>query len=647
MTVISVSELALRFGVETVFENLSFSLNENDHLGIVGVNGCGKTSLLKLICGTYTPDAGQIYLSGNVSMGMVAQNEAFDEKEEKKSALALMYDAFPELQKAEKKLSELLTLLMQKGLSEETHLRYLNEYNECNSRYVAEGGLEYQARCASILKRMGYDEEAMARPVSELSGGQRTRLFLAKQLCREPDILLLDEPTNHLDMETLTWLESFLASYKKCLLVISHDRYFLDRVTGKTLMIENQRGRFFTGGYSEAVRKRDEENRVNEKHYKEQEKEIARQEAYIAQQRQFNRERNIIAAESRLKLLSKMERVERPKEAPRPIHMKFTRQFESGNDVLEVRNLAVGYNGQSVISDLNFSLKKGERAFIIGPNGCGKSTFIKTLIGKLPPVSGTPTVGYNVQVGYYDQENQNLTDANRVIDELWNAYPQKKENEIRNTLAAFRFVGEDVYKKVAVLSGGERARLTLAKLILSHMNLLVLDEPTNHLDIDSKEALESALSEFDGTILAVSHDRYFIDKLATRILAFRPGESFAGSLLDYPIGQPGRGYRDFSEYKARREAEREVKSATVQETLVSAGKEQYRQNKKELADARREQKRRERLAAESETLEKELTAIDKELYGPAASDYVRAAELQRLKDEKEERLMAIYEEIGV
>ena len=641
MTIISLSNLGLSFGTDEIFKNISFSLNENDKLGIVGINGSGKTSLMKVILGEYEASEGEVYISKGTSVGSLSQNGAF-ECSDADTPIEIMYASRPEIIELEEKLATLSARLSES----DGDVRLLNAYNDVNAKFVELGGLEYRTRCASILKRMGYDEEMMNMPVGNLSGGQRTRLALSRQLCREPDILLLDEPTNHLDVETLTWLEGFLASYKKCVIVISHDRYFLDRVTNKTLIIEHRRAKLYNGGYTAAQKKREEEKRVEEKHYKEQQKEIARQEAYIAQQRQFNRERNIIAAESRLKLLAKMDKIERPKEAPKPIHLKFKQNFRSGNDVMEAKSLSIGYNDVPIVKDLNFLIKRGDRVFVAGPNGCGKSTLIKTLIDAIPSVSGGFAVGYNVEIGYYDQENQNLTETNTVLDELWNAYPEINEGVIRSTLAAFRFLGEDVFKRVSVLSGGERARLTLAKLILSKMNLLILDEPSNHLDIDSKEALEGALSEFDGTVITVSHDRYFIDKLATRIIALKPGAAF-GEFLDYTVSRVGEGYTEFVEYKTARELERNAGATESAPITASAGKEDYLRAKKELADSRREQKRIERMKKEAEVLEAELESISAELFGDAASDYVRAAELEALREEKETRLLEIYEEIGV
>lgn len=642
MTVISVKDVSLSFGATPLLESVSFSLEEGDRLGIIGVNGSGKTSLFRLITREYTPDSGEIYISKDKTVGLLTQDAAFAISDENgDSALGQMYSAHPELLRAESRLAELESALA--STTDPEALEILSrEYTSLHEKFIADGGLHFRARCQSVLEKMGFDAESFNRPLATLSGGQRTRLALCRELSREPDILLLDEPTNHLDIETLGWLENYLSSYRKCVIIISHDRYFLDRVTNKTLAIEHRRAKLYFGNYSRSMEQREFDRRVYEKHYREQQREIARQEAYIAQQRAWNRERNIIAAESRQKLLDKMEKLERPKEAPKPVKIKFTKAFSSGNDVLTAENLTGGYSGKVLFSDVNFLIKKGERVFITGPNGCGKSTLIKMIVGMLEPLAGRIEAGYNVEVGYYDQENQNLTDENTVLDELWNAYPTLPELTIRNTLAQFRFTGEEVYKQVAVLSGGERARLTLAKLILSKMNLLVLDEPTNHLDIDSREALETALADFDGTLLTVSHDRYFINKLATRILDFTPAAGGA-NLLDFKISKPGEGY---TELQREKEAAHEVSSAqTDSNSAMSKNKEQYLKNKKSLSEARREATRRERLKKEAEKLEEELKAIEDELYGEAATDYIRVAELDTRKTEVEDRLLEIYEEL--
>lgn len=646
MIALSVESLGFSVGTKIILENVSFSLEEGDKLGIIGVNGSGKSTLFKLITGEYEADGGSIYISKDKTVGVLTQDGAFEESEMcGESVLEQMYAAFPELIRMEKRLSELETALKNSDASSSHALSA--EYSELYRRYSAEGGLEFRARASSILKKMGFDDADMAKPFSALSGGQRTRLALSRQLCREPDILLLDEPTNHLDMETLLWLENFLVSYKKNVLVISHDRYFLDRVTNKTLLVENHHAKLYRGGYTESMEQRRIDREIAEKHYQNQQKEIARQMAYIEQQRAWNRERNIIAAESRQKALDRMVKLEKPENEPKNIRMTFTKGAESGNEVLSVKSLSMAFGEKKLFSDISFLIKKKERVFIVGANGCGKSTLIKILLGKIAAASGRIELGYNVEIGYYDQENQNLTPTNTVLDELWNAYPALKETEVRNTLALFRFTGEDVEKSVSVLSGGERARLTLAKLILSHMNLLILDEPTNHLDIGSREALESALEAYDGTVLIVSHDRYFIGKLATRVIELCPGDWNGSDIIDYQVTHIGDGY---SEYKAYRDARAERLGGDAErdeKAKVSAEREEYLKAKQSQADLRRKQKRLERMKAEAEKLEEELEKVEAELYGDAASDYVRAGILDARKTEIEERLLEIYEETGL
>lgn len=639
MIIFSATDLSLSFGTVPILEKVSFALEEGDKLGIIGVNGCGKSSLFRLILGEQEPTEGSVYFSKDKTIGILTQDGAFDAQNESQSVLERMYQAFPHLLSAEKRLHELET-----RLKTENDTQTIEQYTSLHEKYVRDGGLEFRGRCASILQKLGFDEAAMKQAVSTLSGGQRTRLALAVELSREPDILMLDEPTNHLDIETLAWLESFLIAYPKCVMIISHDRYFLDRVTNKTLAIEHHHAKLYKGGYSQTIKQREIDREIAERHWKNQQNEIKRQEAYIAQQRAWNRERNIIAAESRQKMLDKMEKLERPQDAPKAIRMQFSEASASGNDVLEVRKLSMRYPERPLFDDLSFLVKRGERVLIIGPNGCGKSTLIKILLGQIPPYSGVIEHGYHVEIGYYDQENQNLDESNTVLDELWNAYPTKTETEIRNTLAMFRFVGEDVFKLVSVLSGGERARLTMAKLILSKMNLLILDEPTNHLDIDSREALEGALSQFNGTIITVSHDRYLIDKLATRILELKPGAAFTGDLLDYQISRIGEGYTEFKEYKSAREAERQITAYTAEKfQQANSNKEQYLKNKQLAAEARKKKSQIERAKKECAEIEAELEAIEEELFGSAAADYVRAAELDKRKEELEEKLLELYE----
>ena len=647
MIAINASELTLRFGTTCVLEKVSFSLDESDKLGIIGSNGSGKTSLLKIITGEYDATEGEVYISKGKTVGILSQYGAFDDADDDGgTAIEHMIAAFPELVSMEQRLSLLEALLGDE--SDPRHSSYTAEYSDLHARFIADGGLEFRSRSRSILLKLGFDEDAINRPVKLLSGGQRTRLALAVELAREPDILMLDEPTNHLDIETLGWLENYLVQYKKCVMIISHDRYFLDRVTNKTLSIEHHRAKLYNGNYTKSMEQRRVDREIYEKHYRDQQKEIAHHEAYIAQQKRWNRERNIVAAESRQKLLDKMEKLDAPESEERAIRLKFTSAIPSGNDVLTTKKLSMSFGQNKLFDSLDFLVKRGDRLFITGPNGCGKSTLIKLIMGRLAAASGKIEMGYNVEIGYYDQENQNLDESKTVIDELWDAYPDLTEHKIRSTLAWFKFFGDDVFKKVSVLSGGERARLTLSKLILSHMNLLVLDEPTNHLDIDSKEALEAALEQFDGTIIAVSHDRYFIEKLATRIIRLKPEQYADGDMFDYSVVNRGRAYTEFCEFTAAR-LQRMERGGTPVASQASGmassdAKEQYLKSKQELAEARKAARRRERLNEQMQLLEAELESIDLRM-SEAATDYVKLAELDSRKTEIEDKLMEIYEEL--
>lgn len=641
MITLSVNSLSLGIGIKEILTDISFSVEEGDRLGIVGVNGSGKSTLLRLLCGKLSPDSGEIYIAKDRTVGMMEQNDAFDTAVRDDTVLSHMYGAVPELCRLEAKLAELETALQ--SADEDTAARVCGEFTRTNERFISAGGLEYKSRCRSLLRGLGFEDSMLEMKVGSLSGGQRTRLELARLLFREPDILMLDEPTNHLDTKTMIWLEGHLSAYKKTLIVVSHDRYFLDKVTNKTLDIEHHHAALYKCAYTEFVKRKEEKRKSDMKRWELQQKEIARLEAYIEQQRRWNRERNIIAAESREKAIERMEKVERPKDAPKAISFSFGAAGESGNDVLSVKNLSMSFGEKQVFSNVSFEVKKREHLFIAGSNGCGKSTLLKILLGKLCQTGGKAEFGYNVHIGYYDQENQQLDEHKTVLDELWDAYPAATQTQIRSTLAAFMFRGDDILKEVSVLSGGERARLTLAKLIMSKMNVLILDEPTNHLDIPSREALEAALAEFDGTIIAVSHDRYFTRRLATRIIC-----------LDAPFAS----YTDFDDYEMSLEGKKPDGTAAKDGTSPAAaasggipavqsaagGKEAYLQRKADASQRRREAAYRRKVEAEIAGLEAELANITDELFGDAATDYVRAGELDDRRITVEDRLMQLYEE---
>ena len=642
MYIVSAGNLSVSFGTDRILEKVSFALEENARLGVIGANGCGKSTLFRLLAGKLEPSLGTLTFSKGATVGLLEQDEAFEKADESRTVSEQMLRAFSALLDLEAELSALQARM------EAGDKTAVASYSSLHERYLEEGGLTFRSRSVSILEKLGFDASAREQTVGSLSGGQRTRLALAIELSKQPDLLLLDEPTNHLDIETLSWLESFLLSYPKAFAVISHDRYFLDRVTTKTLSIENGQAKLYNGGYTKSMEQRKIDREIAERHWKNQQKEIARQEAYIAQQRAWNRERNIVAAESRQKLLDKMERLEKPKEDPRGVRMKFTESLASGGDIWEARDLSFGYGDRpALFSHLRFQVKRGERVFLIGPNGCGKSTLVKLLLGKLSPRQGVLETGYHLEIGYYDQENRNLTGTSTVLDELHDAYPTKTETELRNILALFCFRGDSVFRTVSVLSGGERTRLSLAKLMLSGSNVLLLDEPTNHLDMDSREALEAALEAYEGTVLIVTHDRYFAEKCATRILWMKPGAPFAGDLLDFRVNAVGHGYTELTAYREARLAETAIEKAEKEAPTAapSTQKEQYLQAKAAAALERRQKARREKLNAECQALEAELAEVEATLYGEEGTDYQKVIELDARREEIEARLLEIYEEL--
>lgn len=624
MIAISCDNLSLSFGVETVLDGVSFSLNEGDKLGIVGVNGAGKTSLFRIISGEYTADSGSVFISKDKTIGVLGQDLDITGDntliEEMLLTFRMLLDAEIELEELNRRIEA-----GEVSLAE----RYASAYDAFSSN----GGYEFRGRCRGMLISLGFGEEFHKLKISSLSGGQKTRVALARLLLREPDILMLDEPTNHLDMDTLFWLEEYLKNYRKTVLVISHDRYFLDIVTNKILEIENKKGKIYNGNYTAYLQHKENDREVQEKHYKLQQREITRVEAYIEQQRRWGRERNIIAAESREKQLAKIERIEKPDAPPDTIRLRFRQSGESGNEVLTLKHLTKGYPSKQLFKDVNALIKKRERVFITGSNGCGKSTLMKIIAGKLTADDGDIEYGYNVKTGYYDQENYELDNNNTVIDELWNGYDKLTQTEIRNALALFLFQGDDIIKKIEVLSGGEKARLTLAKLILSSMNLLILDEPTNHLDINSREALEHALENFDGTIIAVSHDRYFINKLATRILAFNVTE--AGAVYDF------RGR--FSEYINYKNNYLSVEKMRETQSETEA-KRSYITNKQTQSVQRKFERRVKQTREDIVSVENELERINAEINGEAATDHIRLADLYNREEELETKLLKLYED---
>ncbi len=637
MIALSTSGLSLSFGAEEILKDISFSVNDGDRVGIIGVNGAGKTSLFRLITGEYEKDAGAVYIQKGHTVGILEQNPNLTALPSDVSCIEYMYTAFPELLSIEERIRELEAELNE-CRDTETSVRLVSSLTELNRKYANLGGLEFRQRCRSMLLRLGFPEELLEQKIKTLSGGQYTRLALARLLATEPDILMLDEPTNHLDIDALAWLEGFIASYKKTVLIISHDRYFLDKTTNKTLHIQYARARLYNGSYSACKKQQEEETAALEKRYKEQQKEIAKIQANIEFQRRCNREHNFVTIRSKEKQLARMEKVELGPKAPRDIIMNFSLLEESANDVLEAKNLTFSYNGKPLISDLSFLVRRYERVMFLGKNGSGKSTLMKLINSIIKPTGGKITLGYNIKIGYYDQENRGLSLDKTVFSEMRDEYPEKKDVELRSTLALFLFGAEDMDKPISTLSGGERARLTLAKLILKKVNLLIMDEPTNHLDIGSCDALENALLAFDGTIIAVSHDRYFINRIATRIIELAPERD--GGMVDCELTEDDDA---FAEYLRLREIRQNDMKIAAPVSKKSDSKEDYEQKKRENAERRALEKKRERAAKRIEELEAETELLDKELFGSAATDYVRAAEIDKRKTEIEDELLSLYE----
>ena len=639
MIALSTQDISLSFGTDEILKNISFSVNEGDRVGIIGVNGAGKTSLFRVITGKYTADFGAVYIQKGHTVGMLEQNPDLSALPGEMTCLEYMYTAFAELLALEEQIARTereLSDAAADGRSEYT-LSLTARLNEENRKFSELGGLEFRGRCRSMLLRLGFSEGLIEQKIRTLSGGQYTRLALARLLATEPDILMLDEPTNHLDIDALAWLEGYIASYKKTVLIISHDRYFLDRTTNKTLWLRYGSARLYNGSYSRCKEQSEAEAASLERRYKEQQKEIAKIKANIEFQRRCNREHNFVTIRSKEKQLARMEKIELAPRDEKSIRMSFAVEEQSAGDVLDVKNLSFSYGGEPLINDISFLVRRYERVMFLGQNGCGKSTLMKLINSMLTPTGGKITLGYNIKIGYYDQENRGLSESNTVFEELRNAYPDKTDLELRSTLALFLFDADDITRPVSTLSGGERARLTLSKLILKKVNLLVMDEPTNHLDISSCDALENALLAFDGTIIAVSHDRYFINRIATRILELAPRSErgiFDCSLENYDDA--------FAEYMRLRELKRESEAA-ARPVTVSDSKADYEQKKRENAKRRTEERKRERAEAKIKELEAELESLEEELFGEAATDYVRAAEIDTRKGEIEEELLELYE----
>nr|WP_314757506.1 ABC-F family ATP-binding cassette domain-containing protein [uncultured Lachnoanaerobaculum sp.] len=634
--ILNATNISKSFGSNEIIKDANFLVNEHEKVAIVGVNGAGKTTLLKILTGEERADSGNVILAKDAKLGYLRQINNVDST---LSIIDELYTVIEHILNMEKRMLEMQEQ-MQHLSGEELEALY-SSYTALTHSYELMDGYAAKSKVIGILKGLGFDENDFERKINTLSGGQKTRVFLAKLLLEEPDIILLDEPTNHLDLRSIEWLESYLLNYKGAVIIVSHDRYFLDKIVSKVIDIENAEVQMYSGNYSDFSAKKKMLLDAKMKEYLNQQQEIKHQEAVITKLKQFNREKSIKRAESRQKQLEKIDRVEAPVTHIENMKLSLDISKESGKDVLTVHDLSKSFDEKHLFSNINFEIKRGERVAIIGDNGTGKTTLLKIINGLLSPDTGEVIYGSNVSIAYYDQEHQVLHMDKTLFDEISDTYPEMNNTQIRNILAAFLFTGEDVFKKIGDLSGGERGRVSLVKLMLSKANFLLLDEPTNHLDILSKDVLESALNSFPGTICYVSHDRYFINKTATRIL-----DLTGNRLLNY-IGN----YDYYIEKREAVEGAANLSNNNIEEkpAEVSDSKQEWIENKNAQAQKKKITNALNKCEKEIEKIEEKLGLIDEEFANPEISSNVgKLMELQKEKtalEEKLEKLMNEWEEL--
>jgi len=626
MIILQANKIERSFAGEVLFDNISLQVDERDRIALVGKNGAGKSTLLKILVGEEEPTSGEINKKRDLSLSYLAQDSRF---ESSNTIYDEMLHVFDDLRKTEKSLRQ-----MELDMGETTGAdleKLMQDYDRLSEEFRQAGGFTYEADIRAILNGFKFDESMWQMKIEELSGGQNTRLALAKMLLEKPNLLVLDEPTNHLDIETIAWLENYLVNYSGALLIVSHDRYFLDKVATITLDLTKHSLDRYVGNYSSFVEQKEQKLLTEAKNYEKQQKEIAALEDFV--NRNLVRASTTKRAQSRRKQLEKMERLDKPEAGTKSAHMTFHSDKTSGNVVLTVEEAAVGYDDQILSEPINLDIRKMNAVAIVGPNGIGKSTLIKSIVGQIPFIKGEARFGANVEVGYYDQTQSKLTPHNSVLDELWNDFKLTPEVEIRNRLGAFLFSGDDVKKTVGMLSGGERARLLLAKLSMENNNFLILDEPTNHLDIDSKEVLENALIDFDGTLLFVSHDRYFINRVATQVLELsEEGSTLYLGDYDYYLEKK-------AELEALAAAQAEAEPASSTEEVTGNDYHLQKQNQKEL---RKITRRIEQLEAEMEELDQKIQAITEIMH--STNDAEDLVQLQSELDQLTIQQEAVMEE---
>ena len=630
MIILQANKIERSFAGEVLFDNINLQVDERDRIALVGKNGAGKSTLLKILVGEEEPTSGEINKKKDISLSYLAQDSRFESEN-------IIYDemlhVFDDLRRTEQQLRQMELEMGEK--SGEDLDKLMSDYDRLSENFRQAGGFTYEADIRAILNGFKFDESMWQMKIAELSGGQNTRLALAKMLLEKPNLLVLDEPTNHLDIETIAWLENYLVNYSGALIIVSHDRYFLDKVATITLDLTKHSLDRYVGNYSRFVELKEQKLATEAKNYEKQQKEIAALEDFV--NRNLVRASTTKRAQSRRKQLEKMERLDKPEAGKKSANMTFQSEKTSGNVVLTVENAAIGYDGEVLSQPINLDLRKMNAVAIVGPNGIGKSTFIKSIVDQIPFIKGEKRFGANVEVGYYDQTQSKLTPSNTVLDELWNDFKLTPEVEIRNRLGAFLFSGDDVKKSVDMLSGGEKARLLLAKLSMENNNFLILDEPTNHLDIDSKEVLENALIDFDGTLLFVSHDRYFINRVATHVLEL----SENGSTLY--LGD----YDYYVDKKAEMEVSPTEEASTNNQVKEASPVNDYQAQKESQKEVRKLMRQIESLEAEIEELESQSQAISEQMLETNDADKLMElqAELDKISHRQEEAMLE-WEELS-
>ena len=632
--ILSCQNISKAFVENQVLKNVSFHIEDHEKAAIVGINGAGKTTLLRIIVGEMTPDDGQVVLARDKTLGYLAQNSTVDTSH---TIYEELLSVKADLLRLEEKIRECENNM--KHAEGDALEDLMKQYTSLTHAFETGGGYLYRSELVGVLKGLGFTEDEFSKPVATLSGGQKTRVALGRLLLQNPDLIILDEPTNHLDMNSIAWLETYLLNYKGAVLIVSHDRYFLDRIAGKVIEIDQSKATTFMGNYSDYAVKKEQLRVAAWNAYMNQQREIKHQEEVIEKLKSFNREKSIKRAESREKMLDKIEVIEKPSEVRTDMKLTLTPRILSGNDVLTVEHLSKSFDSHKLFTDVNFEIKRGEHVAIIGDNGSGKTTLLKILNGLVPADQGTFRLGSNVEIGYYDQEHHVLHSEKTLFEEISDDYPYLNNTQIRNVLAAFLFTGEDVFKRISDLSGGERGRVSLAKLVLSNANFLILDEPTNHLDIMSKEILEDALNGYEGTILYVSHDRYFINRTAHRILDLTEGQ-----FVNY-VG-------NYDYYLEKKETMTNFTSApssttvsVAEESMQSESKLDWKQQKEEQAKQRKKENRLKKVEEQITELETKQEELSEAMSLPEnASDPAKLMELSNEQASIASSLEELYEE---